>query len=280
MTNEVAEADLVPFEEPPPPQVGLFNTTDPDLVIARAVKAADALKKVVVAKKLVLRISGRDYILAEGWTTLGAMVGVFPRVQSTGKLEDGWEAAVEVVNSQGLVIGRAEAECLRSERNWKNRDDFALRSMAQTRAMAKALRMPLGFIAVLAGYEATPAEEMPTEPEDIPFEASPAQGPPTSRTDSPGEVGTGGAPPAQQAHDSEVAELLELADKLGGDAPEKTAKALADQRSQHGFVRAGWIGAHLKMARALVADAETAVHPDQEEMFPIPEAARKHRDDG
>jgi hypothetical protein len=34
--------------------------------------------------------------------------------------------------------------------------------MAQTRATSKALRVPLGFIVVLAGYEATPEEEMPT----------------------------------------------------------------------------------------------------------------------
>jgi hypothetical protein len=47
------------------------------------------------------------------------------------------------------------------ERNWSHRDDYALRSMAQTRAVAKALRLCLGWIMSLAGYEATPAEEMP-----------------------------------------------------------------------------------------------------------------------
>ena len=34
--------------------------------------------------------------------------------------------------------------------------------MAQTRAVSKALRLPLGFVMSIAGYEATPAEEMPT----------------------------------------------------------------------------------------------------------------------
>jgi hypothetical protein len=63
----------------------------------------------------------------------------------------------------GQVVGAAEAECLRSERTWKGRDDYALRSMAQTRAVSKALRGPLGFVVTLAGYEATPAEEMPAE---------------------------------------------------------------------------------------------------------------------
>ena len=31
--------------------------------------------------------------------------------------------------------------------------------MAQTRSTSKALRLPLGFVVALAGYEATPAEE-------------------------------------------------------------------------------------------------------------------------
>lgn len=37
---------------------------------------------------------------------------------------------------------------------------FQLRSMAQTRAVAKALRFALGWVVVLAGYKATPAEEL------------------------------------------------------------------------------------------------------------------------
>lgn len=38
---------------------------------------------------------------------------------------------------------------------------FQLRSMAQTRAAAKAHRMVFGFVPVLAGYRPTPAEELP-----------------------------------------------------------------------------------------------------------------------
>lgn len=40
---------------------------------------------------------------------------------------------------------------------------FQLRSMAQTRAGAKALRNALAWVVVLAGYRPTPAEELPTE---------------------------------------------------------------------------------------------------------------------
>jgi hypothetical protein len=73
----------------------------------------------------------------------------------------GWEARVQVADRDGNVRGEGEASCLRTEANWKQRDDFALRSMAQTRAMGKAYRMALSYIVGLAGYQTTPAEEMP-----------------------------------------------------------------------------------------------------------------------
>ncbi|MBO0723653.1 MAG: hypothetical protein J2P41_22705, partial [Blastocatellia bacterium] len=64
----------------------------------------------------------------------------------------GWEARVEVHNANGQLIGAGEAMCVRRERTWANRDDFALRAMAQTRAISRALRNPLGFVVKLAGY--------------------------------------------------------------------------------------------------------------------------------
>ena len=94
-----------------------------------------------------------------------------------GRGEGGWEARVQALTLQGAVVGAADAQCLRSENNWKTRDDYALRSMAQTRAAAKALRMPLGFIMALAGYEATPAEEMPAERLEKPAVIPPTQRP-------------------------------------------------------------------------------------------------------
>ena len=48
----------------------------------------------------------------------------------------------------------------RDERNWKRADEFALRSMSQTRAMSKALRAPLGFVVALGGLSTTPGEEV------------------------------------------------------------------------------------------------------------------------
>lgn len=147
--TEVIDAEIV--DEPgttiavrPSAEATLFHTDDPGLIIEKAQKVASVLNDVITKQKLFTNISGKRYVLVEGWTTLGALCNVFAKTEWTRPLEDGWEAAVVVVNGHGVEIGRAEAQCLRSERNWKNRDDFAVKSMAQTREMGKALRMPLG----------------------------------------------------------------------------------------------------------------------------------------
>lgn len=143
--------------------VTLFRTEQPDEVVVRATETAKALAKVVKRQKLTTKISGRDHVRVEGWTLLGTMLGVFPVCVWTRKLDDGWEARVEARTLNGQIVGAAEAQCLRSERTWASRDDYALRSMAQTRATSKALRQPLGFVMTLAGFDATPAEEMVVE---------------------------------------------------------------------------------------------------------------------
>jgi hypothetical protein len=105
------------------------------------------------------------------------MLGVFPVVEWTRPVADGWEARVEARTLAGQVVGAAEAECLRTEKQWKSRDDYALRSMAQTRAVSKALRGPLGFVVTLAGFEATPAEEMNGESLTAPRPEQRVEGP-------------------------------------------------------------------------------------------------------
>lgn len=141
----------------------IFGTSEPTEVLSKAGTIASALKQVIVKQQLTTQIQGREYVRCEGWTTLGAMLGVFPVLAWTRALPNGWEARVEAKTLSGAVVGAAEAECTRDESSWAKRDDYALRSMAQTRATSKALRMPLGFVMTLAGFEATPAEEVPRE---------------------------------------------------------------------------------------------------------------------
>ena len=152
------EASVVKAEPALP--MNLFGASTAAGIVLKATEYANALASVIRAKHLYKTIGQKNHVFVEGWTLCGSMLGVFPVCTWTRPVEGGWEARVEARTLSGAVVGAAEASCLRAESNWKNRDDFALRSMAQTRATSKAMRLPLGFIVVLAGYEGTPAEEM------------------------------------------------------------------------------------------------------------------------
>ncbi len=164
MTDD-RSTDLVPIEV----MAQIAPLGNPEEFVAGYTKVADTLSRVVRKQKLFKSISGKDHVLVEGWTLLGSMLGLFPVTAWTKPVYDpdgaqvGWEARVEVKTRDGAVLGASEAECLRSESLWSKRDDYALRSMAQTRATSKALRQPLGFVMTLAGFNATPAEEIPAE---------------------------------------------------------------------------------------------------------------------
>jgi hypothetical protein len=175
----------------------LFGVADPDLVIERATGYAKALTDVVSKQHLFAQIGDKRHVLVEGWTLLGSMLGVFPIERSTlpeppdwrergMERPDGYVAIVEARTRTGELVGRANARCMRDEKSrrrdggvyerWAQADEYALASMAQTRATSKALRMPLGFIVILAGFNATPAEEMDGNG-DAWDQATPAEGP-------------------------------------------------------------------------------------------------------
>jgi len=94
-----------------------------------------------------------------------------------------WEACVEIRTPDGTVVGRAEAMCSRAEETWSQRDDYAVRSMAETRAESRAFRRAIGWIVHMAGYSPTPAEEMGHQPgqpmtaPDLPAWATKLMGP-------------------------------------------------------------------------------------------------------
>jgi len=140
-------------------------------VVARATEVATTLAEIVRKQKLYTKIAGKAYVRVEGWTTLGAILGVVPRelsvkeiagVTENGAAFTGYEALVELVRtSDGAVIGRASAECSTDESRWSHNDRYARRSMSITRATSKAFRLSFSWIMALAGYEVTPAEEIP-----------------------------------------------------------------------------------------------------------------------
>lgn len=150
--------------------LGALRADNPAALLEAASRIATPLAKMIADRGLANSIGGRKYVRCEGWTTMGAMLGVVPREVSNAAEgpHDVYVAIVELVNVKtGAVVGRASAECGAPDeldRNgrplWASRPAYARRSMAATRATSKAFRLSFSWIMTLAGYEATPAEEM------------------------------------------------------------------------------------------------------------------------
>ena len=104
-------------------------------------------------------IRGEQFLEFADWQIIGRFYGATVGIEWTKPIQGGWEAR-SIVMRNGQTIASAEAMCTRSEKNWKDRDEFMIKSMAQTRASAKALRQAFGWVAELAGMKSTPAEEM------------------------------------------------------------------------------------------------------------------------
>lgn len=145
-----------------PPARTIFSMQPKEMVLF-ATEVANVLKDVIDKQKLYSEINRKKYVKVEGWCTLGTILGVLPVEDWVKEHPDGsFEAMVKLVRqSDGMVVGAASALCGSDERTWGQRDRFARRSMAITRATGKAYRLGLSWIMSLAGYEGTPAEEMP-----------------------------------------------------------------------------------------------------------------------
>ena len=131
----------------------------------QALQVASTLQAFVIERKLTANIQGKNYPLVEAWQFAGSQLGLIPVVKEVKNLstdsEIKYEAFVEVIRLQdGLVMSRGYAVCSNKENSKRRFDEYAIASMAQTRAVGKAYRNILAFLMKAAGFEATPAEEM------------------------------------------------------------------------------------------------------------------------
>ena len=153
-----------------PSQVQTHEITDVDVLnpsinrrakLKQASEIAEDLKDIIENQGLALEINQKKYVLAEGWNTLGSILGVYPDTEWVRPVEftrakRAYEARV-CIKMGDQVLSTAQAI---ADSSGRQKDDYAIYSMAQTRAMGKAYRMAFSWIIKLAGYEPTPAEEM------------------------------------------------------------------------------------------------------------------------
>ena len=132
---------------------------------------SNELSRLIVEKKLTTNIQGKNYVNVEGWMFCGSALGLNPvitevtdltrRGTEPGQLEIKYMAKCEVRNiNTGQLVATGVALCSNFEHSKKRFDEYAILSMAQTRAIGKAYRNLLAWLMKAAGFEATPAEEM------------------------------------------------------------------------------------------------------------------------
>jgi len=134
--------------------------------------AATMCKDIVVATASV--IQGKKYVCVEGWQAIAIAHGCAAGARDVERVDGGVRAIGEVRRmSDGVVIALAEGFVGEDEPTWyggvsrgktlPKRADYAIRAMAQTRAISRACRSAFAHVVVMmkAGLATTPAEEVP-----------------------------------------------------------------------------------------------------------------------
>lgn len=148
--------------------------------------AASLCKDIVVASAST--IQGRKFVAVEGWMAIAIAHGCAASARDVEKVDGGVRAIGEVRRmSDGVVIATGEGFVGEDEPTWygglsrgktlPKRADYAIRAMAQTRAISRACRSAFAHVVVMmnAGLSTTPAEEVP----DGGFDDGPRQQPAT-----------------------------------------------------------------------------------------------------
>lgn len=136
-------------------------------------KLSTELSQLIKEKGLSSNIQGKQFVNVEGWQFAGASLGLMPIITLTTDLskddEIKYMATCEVRNiTSGQLVATGIALCSNKEKTKRFFDEYAILSMAQTRAIGKAYRNLLAWLMKAAGFEATPAEEMDFAKEETP----------------------------------------------------------------------------------------------------------------
>ena len=131
----------------------------------KTLELAAELQRFVKEQKLTVNIKGKNYPLVESWQWAGAQLGLYPQLNYVSNhSQDGEIKYMAEVNicqwGTNEVISKGIAICSNKEANKRQWDEYAILSMAQTRATGKAFRNLLSWLMKAAGFEVTPAEEM------------------------------------------------------------------------------------------------------------------------
>jgi hypothetical protein len=165
--------------------------------LADAAALAEQVARIVRDNGLSLRFGSnpREYVFIEGWQAISRVNNEQPHATVKEVVRDP-ETGDELIHARawltderGTIVSRADGYCSSGESRWRDKPFYARASMAQTRALAKAMRLRHAWVMVMAGYAPTPAEEMS---EDLDLRPSPSgrpaeERPAAARAPEPGE---------------------------------------------------------------------------------------------
>lgn len=138
-----------------------------------------------IVKQTAKDIQGRKYVQVEGWQAIAVAHGCAASSCHVERVDGGFKAVGQVRRMDtGTVIAEAEGFVGEDEPVWfggetisygkkktyNKRPDYAIRAMAQTRAISRACRSAFAHVVVMidASLATTPAEEMPWDGEGNP----------------------------------------------------------------------------------------------------------------
>lgn len=154
-------ADLALVQDAPPAAPQLLDALRPADRVALMAEVSGVVKDVIEKQKWFTDIKGKKHIRIEGWTFIGGLGACSAKTTHVEQIDGGWKAHAVVVRvDTGIEVGSAEQVCMKTEPFGKGKADQALIGMASTRACSRALSTVFRHVVELAGYSATPAEEM------------------------------------------------------------------------------------------------------------------------
>lgn len=140
----------------------------PAEVVEIAKQQSKLLMDIVEQTKCYQNIQGKKYLQVEAWETIGAFnrthaeTEIITPIEREGQIV-GYQARVQLWK-EGTVVGGAVMPCYFTENACKGKygdaKHKACMSAAQTFATSKAYRMNFSYVAILAGFQPTPAEEI------------------------------------------------------------------------------------------------------------------------
>lgn len=142
----------------------LLDALRPAERVALLAEISNVVQDVIAKQGWFKQIGPKKHIYIQGWTFIGGLGGCSVKTTHTEKIDGGYKAHAVVVRvDTGIEVGAADQVCMTNEAKWKGKDEYALIGMASTRACSRALSTVFRHVVELAGYSATPAEEMFTD---------------------------------------------------------------------------------------------------------------------